>query len=429
MADIQEADAEDLLQAAPETTSLDTASDVENEVSKVSDTTALQTRDGKDIQGIPWDQLQITREKYRETRLQQYKNFENLLQSHDELEKECKAVEKEGKFYHFQHNTRSVKPTIIHFQLRNLVWATSKHDVYLMDNFSVMHWSSMSHEATEVLNLAGPVTASEIQKHPSAYQQELGHVQICTMCVKQNLLVAGGFQGEMVCKNLDSPDISFCAKLTHDENAITNAIDIYNNSSGTVQIMSSNNDSVVRVFDCNTFSLIKSFSFPWAVNHTSVSPDGKVVIVVGDNPDGLLSDSQTGKVIATLKGHIDYSFASAWHPDGQVFVTGNQDTTARLWDIRNLGSSLAVLKGHIGAIRSLRFTSDGRFMAMAEPADFVHVFDTKQDYTKCQEIDLFGEVAGISFSPDSEALYVGVADRTYGSLLEFNRSCNNSLPD
>jgi hypothetical protein len=121
MADIQEADAEDLLQAAPETTSLDTASDVENEVvSKVSDTTALQTRDGKDIQGIPWDQLQITREKYRETRLQQYKNFENLLQSHDELEKECKAVEKEGKFYHFQHNTRSVKPTIIHFQVRLL---------------------------------------------------------------------------------------------------------------------------------------------------------------------------------------------------------------------------------------------------------------------------------------------------------------------
>ncbi len=47
-------------------------------------------------------------------------------------------------------------------QLRNLVWATSKHDVYLMHNFSVMHWSSMSHEATEVLNLAGPVTACEV---------------------------------------------------------------------------------------------------------------------------------------------------------------------------------------------------------------------------------------------------------------------------
>jgi hypothetical protein len=96
------------------------------------------------------------------------------------------------------------------------------------------------------------------------------------MCVKRNLLVAGGFQGEMVCKvrwlgpadrsvitprqyavycwaptmivwrtcapetgtnhvlcvfeqNLDRPGVSYCAKITHDDNAITNAIDIYDN--------------------------------------------------------------------------------------------------------------------------------------------------------------------------------------------------------
>jgi len=128
------------------------------------------------------------------------------------------------------------------------------------------------------------------------------------------------------------------------------------------------------------------------------------------------------KVIATLKGDLDYSFASAWHPDGRVFVTGNQDTTCHLWDIQNLGSSLGVLKGYIGAIHLVHFTSEGCFLAMAEPADFVHVFDIKQDYAKCQEIDLFGELAGISFSPDSEALYVGVADCTHGSLLEFNWS-------
>ncbi|KAL0356644.1 UNVERIFIED_CONTAM: hypothetical protein Scaly_1350100 [Sesamum calycinum] len=75
----------------------------------------------------------------------------------------------------------------------------------------------------------------------------------------------------------------------------------------------------------------------------------------------------------------------------------------------------------MGAIRAIKFTSDGRYMAMAEPADFVHIFDTQSDYLKGQEIDLFGEIAGISFSPDTEALFVGVADRTYGSLLEFNR--------
>lgn len=75
----------------------------------------------------------------------------------------------------------------------------------------------------------------------------------------------------------------------------------------------------------------------------------------------------------------------------------------------------------MGAIRALKFTSDARFLAMAEPADFVHIFDTQSQYSQAQEIDLFGEIAGISFSPDTQALFVGIADRTYGSLLEFNR--------
>lgn len=83
----------------------------------------------------------------------------------------------------------------------------------------------------------------------------------------------------------------------------------------------------------------------------------------------------------------------------------------------------------MGAIRALRFTSDGRFLAMAEPADFVHVFDSHSGYVQAQEIDLFGEIAGISFSPDTQALFVGIADRTYGSLLEFNKMHYNHYLD
>ena len=44
-------------------------------------TTAAQARSGKDIQGIPWDRLSITREKYRQTRIEQYRNYENIPHS------------------------------------------------------------------------------------------------------------------------------------------------------------------------------------------------------------------------------------------------------------------------------------------------------------------------------------------------------------
>lgn len=127
------------------------------------------------------------------------------------------------------------------------------------------------------------------------------------------------------------------------------------------------------------------------------------------------------QTIGTVVGHRDYSFASAWHPDGRMFATGNQDKTCRVWDVRNFSTPVAVLKGHIGAARSIRYSSDGQFMVVAEPADFVHVYSTSTDYKKRQEIDFFGEISGVSLSPDDESLYIGIWDRTYASLLQYNR--------
>ncbi|KAL2475793.1 Transducin/WD40 repeat-like superfamily protein [Abeliophyllum distichum] len=394
---------------------------------KITDTSAAEARRGKDIQGIPWERLSISREKYRQTRLEQYKNYENIPQSGEGSEKECKPTRKGGVYYEFWQNTRSVRSTILHFQLRNLVWSTSKHDVYLMSHYSIIHWSSLSSKKTEVLNVSGHVAPCE--KHPGSLLEGFTQTQVSTMAVRDNLLIAGGFQGELICKYLDRPGITFCTKTTYDDNAITNAIEIYDSSSGAVHFMASNNDCGVRDFDMERFQLIKHFTYPWPVNHTSLSPDGKVIVIVGDNPDGMLVDSQTGKTVMHLRGHLDFSFASAWHPNGHIFATGNQDKTCRIWDARNLSKPVSVLKGNLGAIRSIRFTSDGQFMAMAEPADFVHVYDVKNGFEKEQEIDFFGEISGLSFSPDTDSLFIGVWDRTYGSLFQYNRCRNYSYID
>ncbi|XP_072974142.1 uncharacterized WD repeat-containing protein C2A9.03-like isoform X2 [Typha angustifolia] len=371
------------------------------------------------MQGIPWERLNYTRKGYREMRLKQYKNYVNFPRANNELEKECQHVEKGSKFYEFQFNTRLVKSTIVHFQLRNLLWATSKHDVYLMQNYSVIHWSSLLRRGNEVLNVARQTVPT--QKNRGSSARPLSRVQISTMTVKDNLMVAGGFQGELICKYMDQSGVAFCTNVTDNDKAITNAVDIYQSSNGSTRVMTANNDCCVRTFDTERYNLLNRLSFSWSVNNTSVSPDGKLLAVLGDSTECLLADPQSGKVISSLKGHLDYSFSSAWHPDGHILATGNQDTTCRLWDVRNLSESLAVLKGRMGAIRGLKFSSDGRFLAMAEPADFVHIYDCRADYLCAQEIDLFGEIAGISFSPDTEALFVAIADRTYGSLLEFSR--------
>ncbi|CAN7056971.1 unnamed protein product [Brassica oleracea var. botrytis] len=384
-----------------------------------ADTTASQAPNRKDIQGIPWDKLSLTREEYRKSRLQSYRNYENIPNSGEASGKDCLDSEKGSSFYRFKKNFRSVTPTILHFQLRELVWATSNHDVYLMCNNSITHWSTLTSSRDEVLDLAGLVTPSE--EHPGSLLEGFSKTHVSSLAVKDGMVVAGGFSGELICKHLDRPGVSFCYRLASEENAITNSVNIHRNSSGALHFMASSNDGGVRNFDMETYQLVQHFHYPWPVNHSSVSPDGKLVTIVGDDPDGLLVDSNNGETVGRLYGHLDYSFASAWHPDGVTFATGNQDKTCRVWDVRNLSKSVAILKGNLGAIRSIKFTSDGQYMAMAEAADFVHIYNTNTGYMKEQEIDFFGEISGISFSPDTESLFIGVYDRSYGSLMEFAR--------
>ncbi|XLU34206.1 hypothetical protein S245_070272, partial [Arachis hypogaea] len=132
-------------------------------LTKVTDTSAAQARKGKDIQGIQWDRLNISRDSYRVTRLEQYKNYENILASGDAIN-----------------------------ELRNLVWATSKHDVYLISNYSVMHWSSLSGDLLEIINFAGHVALSE--KHAGSLLEGFSQTQISTLFRLLQPVVCGSRQ-------------------------------------------------------------------------------------------------------------------------------------------------------------------------------------------------------------------------------------------
>lgn len=63
-------------------------------------------------------------------------------------------------------------------------------------------------------------------------------------------------------------------------------------------------------------------------------------------------------------------------------------------------------------------------MAIGERVDFVHVYDVNTDFNREQEIDFFGCVSGLSFSPDTEALFIGVSENTFPTLFWYNRRRN-----
>jgi hypothetical protein len=46
---------------------------------------AAEARSAKDVQGIPWERLNLTKKNYRKARLEQYKNYENFLSMQDAI--------------------------------------------------------------------------------------------------------------------------------------------------------------------------------------------------------------------------------------------------------------------------------------------------------------------------------------------------------
>eukprot|EP00475_Leptophrys_vorax_P030366 TRINITY_DN45441_c0_g2_i1.p1 TRINITY_DN45441_c0_g2~~TRINITY_DN45441_c0_g2_i1.p1 ORF type:complete len:179 (+),score=30.37 TRINITY_DN45441_c0_g2_i1:264-800(+) len=162
----------------------------------------------------------------------------------------------------------------------------------------------------------------------------------------------------------------------------------------------------------------------WAVNYCAASPvDPNTVCIVGDSKNVLLADLRFEKIITNLSGHQDFSFSCSWHAEGYLLATGNQDMTARIWDIRKPSDSLHVLPSTMASIRSVKFSPNGDFFVMSEAADFVHVYDScTKSFDQVQTIDFFGETSGVGVSPDSNRLFIGIADNVYGTILEFTAS-------
>ena len=57
------------------------------------------------------------------------------------------------------------------------MWATSKHDVYLMSNFLLTHYSSLTSGKKEVLNVCGHVAPSEVR----SCQNVKFHIDVTTL--------------------------------------------------------------------------------------------------------------------------------------------------------------------------------------------------------------------------------------------------------
>jgi WD40 repeat protein len=78
------------------------------------------------------------------------------------------------------------------------------------------------------------------------------------------------------------------------------------------------------------------------------SSDGRY-FVANNFKAALLFDVASGRQLRSFTGHSDVVTSVAFSPDGKTVLTGSDDETARLWDVRT-GLELRRLEGGFGRV-------------------------------------------------------------------------------
>ncbi len=153
------------------------------------------------------------------------------------------------------------------------------------------------------------------------------------------------------------------------------------------------------------------------------NPSGKYIAVGSGDGVVRIFDPQTYLLIKTLADHKDKVTALAFSPNGKYLASGSADSTVRIWD----GESFAPLQTlKAGSITSLSFNPNNIWLASAGKS--VKVWDAGTGLLRKTFADTAKEYTAATFLPDSSTLIATTSQGVVESFLVLARKPDREPP-
>lgn len=153
------------------------------------------------------------------------------------------------------------------------------------------------------------------------------------------------------------------------------------------QLATSDTSGEVQIWDVATgqqqLALKADTVWTWAV---AFSQNGQILATAGDDYQVKLWNAQTGACLQILQGHSNTINAIAFSPTSNLLASCGQDATIRLWAVNCCSETQAktqdaacvgILQGHQGRVWSIAFSPDGQTIVSGSEDGTLKLWDVR----------------------------------------------------
>ncbi|KAJ1972943.1 hypothetical protein H4R35_004395 [Dimargaris xerosporica] len=295
-----------------------------------------------------------------------------------------------------------------HWQLQDcLACPEKKHELYGFNNNSIYKYNTRTQQQVDMIT-------NKYSFIPVSLNIGFDHAVIT------------GNRGELSVINLHSKvgksvrmgaTINNCIGFSHDPLYMTT----HEQQNTTPHLLVSSNDRSIRILSFPDLVPMGKITMPQAVNHTAVSPDGRLMVTVSDDDTVKVFDirGSTYTMVQTLNTGHQASYSCNWNRLSDQFAVATAQGYVDVYDIR-FPRKLAQIRSTecgetSGACRVVKYcpTYSTDLLVFSELEKYINVVDTR-NFEEVQRIRV-GEdrdpITGVTFSPDGSTLYAGMRRR------------------
>lgn len=179
-----------------------------------------------------------------------------------------------------------------------------------------------------------------------------------------------------------------------------------------------------------SFKLGKGQGHSDRISSVAFSPDGSILLSGSQDCSIILWDMKHRSLLRVLSGHTESVSTIAMSRNGKDIVSGSMDCTVRLW-MSDTGASVHTLCGHNESVNAVVFSDDGALVASGSDDGSVRIWDAKNgDSLHVLSLpDSDARVMSILFGPIPGQILCASEDRSLQTWDLGSQSCIATIPD